>query len=347
MNKLKQYFKVLGVSQDSTDKEIKKAYNTKVKDVHPDRHPGDSQKMEQYNILNKAYDCIKNEECRAKALSEDQTFADPFGQDGFNVESSSYEFKTGFNNQSSQGFDIFGDLFGDFGFGSRPTQKSRPEYYLDLSLQEAMNGCNKTLSVEKTTKCECIEGYKSGTATCGVCGGRGVVRSRMSMFGGSSMTTCSTCRGEGKKQEVCKLCKGVGNKTSKIKTTFNIPKGLVNQQRIKVQDTKFRVRINTGCLSIDWSTSDVKTSVVVDLLTALKGGVIRINGLEPKPIELKIQPLKKSTAKIRLNNMGYTKPNSNWFKKTQGRGDLLVEVTVSFDIRDSVKARVIACLGLA
>ncbi len=53
-------YKVLGVSPDATDDEIKKAYRTLAKKYHPDLHPGDKETEQKMKEVNEAYDAIKN-----------------------------------------------------------------------------------------------------------------------------------------------------------------------------------------------------------------------------------------------------------------------------------------------
>jgi len=53
-------YKVLGVSPDASDEEVKKAYRDLTKKYHPDLNPGDEKAAEKMNDINTAYDQIKN-----------------------------------------------------------------------------------------------------------------------------------------------------------------------------------------------------------------------------------------------------------------------------------------------
>ena len=53
-------YKVLGVSPDASDEEIKKAYRDLAKKYHPDMNPGDAHAAEKMNEINDAYDRIKS-----------------------------------------------------------------------------------------------------------------------------------------------------------------------------------------------------------------------------------------------------------------------------------------------
>lgn len=53
-------YKVLGVSPNATDEEVKNAYRRMAKKYHPDLHPGDAEAARKMNEVNAAYDQIKN-----------------------------------------------------------------------------------------------------------------------------------------------------------------------------------------------------------------------------------------------------------------------------------------------
>ena len=67
-------YRVLGVSPDASDEEIKRAYRALAKKYHPDMNPGDESAAQMMNRINEAYDQIKN----PHAYTKTQTYQDPF-----------------------------------------------------------------------------------------------------------------------------------------------------------------------------------------------------------------------------------------------------------------------------
>ncbi len=102
----KDFYKILGVSQDASAAEIKKAYRKKAKELHPDRHPGDAKAEERFKEVGEAYSILNDAEQRKQY---DAIRA--MGAGGA-------RFSSGPGGASGGGFeDLFGAFTGGGGFG--------------------------------------------------------------------------------------------------------------------------------------------------------------------------------------------------------------------------------------
>ena len=75
-------YKVLGVSPDASDEEVKKAYRDLTKKYHPDLNPGDKKAAEKMNDINTAYDQIKSGNIPGSAAYGPQGYGHPYGSAG-------------------------------------------------------------------------------------------------------------------------------------------------------------------------------------------------------------------------------------------------------------------------
>jgi curved DNA-binding protein CbpA len=76
------YYSVLGLKSDATDKEINKAFKHLVVRYNPDRNPGNAEAAEKHKIVNRAYETLKDPKKRAEYDKPQITEEDPSTVDG-------------------------------------------------------------------------------------------------------------------------------------------------------------------------------------------------------------------------------------------------------------------------
>ena len=62
----KDYYQILGVSRNASEKEIKQAYRRLARKHHPDLNPGDKSAEAKFKEINGAYEVLSNPEKRKK-----------------------------------------------------------------------------------------------------------------------------------------------------------------------------------------------------------------------------------------------------------------------------------------
>lgn len=121
-------YKVLGVSPNATQDEIKKAYRKKTKEYHPDLHPDDPNAARKMTELNEAYDMVMNpDKYAAKRAQQAQSQS---RQNGYAGSQGGYQQRSTGNQRNAGGwYSDFGFDFDDFfGFGSNyQTASTKPQ----------------------------------------------------------------------------------------------------------------------------------------------------------------------------------------------------------------------------
>jgi molecular chaperone DnaJ len=227
----KDFYDVLGVSRDASDRDIKKAFRRMAMKFHPDRNPDDKASEESFKEVNEAYEVLSDQQKKAAYDQYGHAGVDQNGMGGGHGGAGGFGDIFG---------DVFGDIFGQQGHGggrrSHVQRGADLRYTMDLSLEEAVRGCEKTITVPTLVGCDVCDGSgaKPGTSakTCGTCGGVGQVRMQQGFF--SVQQTCPTCHGTGQEiTDPCGDCDGVGrirkNKTLQVK----IPAGIDDGMRIR------------------------------------------------------------------------------------------------------------------
>lgn len=115
------YYKILGVSKDIPQKDVKRAYLKRAKQFHPDLHPDDPKAKAKFQALNEAYDVIGDPEKRAKydQYGEQWKQAEAFGGAGGGFgggTGGTYSYSSG--GSPFEGFDFSNFGTGGGGFSS-------------------------------------------------------------------------------------------------------------------------------------------------------------------------------------------------------------------------------------
>ena len=229
----RDYYDVLGVSRDASDKEIKSAFRRLARELHPDvSEQPDAE--ERFREAAEAYEVLSKPETRE--------LYDRFGHEGL---------RTGGFRPTDFDFANIGDLFsvffGDelFGMGRGPSRRAArgadvlAEVAIDL--EEAATGVVRPVPFPVAVACKTCHG--SGAApgtepeTCPRCGGSGRLQSvSSSVFGQFIRTqTCAECRGSGQiLRTPCEDCRGSGRRTEERTLDVEIPPGIHDGQRIRL-----------------------------------------------------------------------------------------------------------------
>lgn len=236
MAEKRDFYEVLGVAKGATEREIKKAYKRLAMKFHPDRNDGDAAAAEKFKEVKEAYEVLSDPQ---KKAAYDQYGHAAFEQGGMGGGAG------GFGGGGADFGDIFGDVFGDIfgggrrgGGGPRAQRGADLRYNMELTLEEAVRGCEKEITVPTYVECDKCHGNgaKKGTTpeTCPTCHGAGQVQMRQGFF--AVQQTCPECHGSGKIiKEPCDKCHGQG-RVQKTKTlNVKIPAGVDTGDRIRLQ----------------------------------------------------------------------------------------------------------------
>ncbi len=235
----RDYYEALGVAKGASADELKKAYRSKAKELHPDRNPDNPNAEAQFKEINEAYDVLKDGDKKAAydryghAAFEGGTGASAGG--GFRPQGG--DFSSAFS-------DVFDDLFGDFmgGQGGRTrggqtTRGSDLRYNLRISLEDAFAGKQTVINVPGSTACEKCNGTGAAggaePTTCPTCSGMGKVRAQQGFF--TVERGCPTCGGRGQTiKDPCTGCSGQGRVQKDRSLNVNIPAGVETGTRIRL-----------------------------------------------------------------------------------------------------------------
>ena len=284
----KDYYQILGVSRNASEKEIKQAYRRLARQYHPDLNPGDKTAEAKFKEINAAYEVLSDPEKRRKydQFGDQWEYGEQFAKAqgpgrarwGFDKAGTAFEY-----GDLADLSDIFSRFFADSGidFGIRrgPQRGQDAEFPIEVSLEEAYHGSTRVIQVE-------------------------------------SQEPCTSCQGTGRVgNRICTICNGAGRRSIPKRLEVKIPKGVRDGSRIRIAgeggpgygggskgDLYLVVKLLPHRL-FERKGDDLYTEVAVPLVTAMLGGEVTLPTLNGN-VSLKIPPETQNGKVFRLAGKG-------------------------------------------
>jgi len=326
----KDYYEILGVERGASDAEIKQAFRKLARQHHPDVAKNKREAEEKFKEINEAYEVLGDP---AKRKKYDELGADwkagaefrpppgwqPFGAGAFRTaaQGAGYEFQFG-----GTGFsDFFEQVFGSMGRGGTGARFGRSVFSEEeftergrdvegdimVTLEEAMHGSVRTVSVRPAVACE-------------------------------------ECHGTGERRgRVCHVCAGNGRVSKVDKYQVKIPAGVGEGQRLrlagrgeagsgggKAGDLYLRVRFARHP-DFEVDGHDLVYEADVAPWEAVLGTTVSVPTLKAH-VSIKIPPGTQNGQKLRVRGHGLP-------RRDGGSGDLIVLTRIQVPERISDRER--------
>lgn len=333
----KDYYAVLGVSSEATQKDITKAYRKLARENHPDTNKGDAAAEERFKEISAAYDVVGDADKRTKYDEVRRLGAvgggSPGGGGGFG----------GFGG-GAEGVDL-GDLLGGlFGRGRRggntrpqgPVRGADLETELHLSFEDALGGITTSVHLVSDAVCSTCHGNGaepgSDVVVCPQCAGRGVIDENQGLF--SFSQPCPRCAGQGMVvSDPCHTCGGSGIERRPRTVKVKLPAGVTDRQRIKLKGRggpgrhggpagDLYVVVHVGRHSLfGRKGANLTLRVPITFAEAALGADVKVPTLAGEPVTIRMPAGTRSGRTFKVKGKGAV--------TDQGTGDLLVTVEVA------------------
>jgi molecular chaperone DnaJ len=308
----KDFYELLGVKKEATDKEIKQAYRKLARKYHPDVNPGNKAAEAKFKEINAAYEVLEDKDKRAKydKYGDKWQYADQFEKAGGapGQQGQYYQYSPGgdegdlhFGGDIGGMDSIFEELLrggrsGGFSRRAQPRRGQDLETTVEITLEEAYSGTSRTISLQMEE-------------------------------------LCATCKGTGRIQNVaCSICRGTGSVPNIKRLEVKIPAGVSTGSRVRIggkgqpgeggtSGDLFLVITVLPHQTFERDGDNLNTTVAVPLTIAMLGGEIQVPTPKGK-LALKIPPETQNGKVFRLGKQGM--PHLG--KST--RGDILAKINV-------------------
>ena len=303
--KFQDYYELLGLKRNASEKEIKAAYRKLARKWHPDLHTVTEKEKaeEKFKRINEAYEVLKDPEKRSRydrlgsKWKDGQDFQAQPDMDGVRY-SSVNGFESGGYEVFDGGFsDFFNTFFGGRAAGSDYTGRTATqrgtvrgkdvESKISLSLEEAYQGVVRSLKI-------------SGQSVCPVCGGEGT-------------------RG----RSFCPNCSGTGAVPDEKILDVKVPAGVKEGSHIRLKgqggtglgggskgDLLLKVTLQPHPV-FKLAGSDIEVDAVIRPDQAAFGDMIPVKTITGQ-VNVKVPPNSRSGSRLRLRGKGFPRKNNTY-----------------------------------
>lgn len=216
----RDYYAVLGVERNASPEDIKKAFRALAMQYHPDRNPDDVEAAARFREIVEAWECLGDPEERFR-----YDRLGPFYRADGKPPSP--------DDVSAVVSDALASIF-----RRRPPPEKGEDlrYTLEITLQEAARGAERTIEVRRHARCGRCKGSgakpEGGTRVCDSCGGSG-----RSGRGRLLRTECPRCDGRGYVIVArCEKCSGEGRVERLESLKVRVPAGVATGQKLKLRE---------------------------------------------------------------------------------------------------------------
>lgn len=294
--KKQEAYSLLDISEAASDTEIKKAFKTKAKYLHPDVNK-EPDAQDKFKKINEAYTAIQNKDFDDNKQSPFQSYND--------------------------GFDINDFIINNFGNMNRRNIKrhNAPDINIDLTLsfKDSVLGVVKNISFNRNVACPTCQGECEAPdpSVCNICSGTGFSVKRQGYT--TIQTGCSNCKGKATKK-LCHSCSGKGIFNHKVSENINIPAGVNSDSKLVVRgggnfisavENPSNVIIKINVIPQDnlrLENNDVIYDLNISLLEALKGKIVSVPTIIGEK-EIEIPSNSKNKEEVKIPNLGLNGQN--------------------------------------
>lgn len=329
------FYEVLGVRKSAGAAEVRRAYQKRARQLHPDLNPGDPVSAERFHVVSLAFEVLSDPLRRAQYDRGDLEIAPPVSppEVGF----AGFDFSAEVRKGSAGFHELFSGVLRPEGAprSGEPTKGEDLEQGTRLTFDESLKGTSRHIHLVRADHCPICGGggdVAFGPAPCPACHGAGQIRaSRGHMI---FTRACSECGGSGKlTRRPCDRCAGEGRLIHSEWIDVQIPAGAADGSRLRIPGCgnagrrggpagDFVLVVEVEAHPVYRREGDDLFSVVpVSMTQAALGGHVEVETPEG-PVTIEIPAGTQTGQRFRLRKRGVPKMGG------EGRGDLYAEARV-------------------